>query len=239
MKPTLADAEAWLDFYGIGGATLADKLDTFRAIPNRCGTPDSVQVLGQRQCQWPEKRVSWYVEPNVYTRFPVWAMAWGPALKSWEDVCGIEFFEVETKETANIYVTAGRIDVSGMTLAWSHLPCGFTMRDQATQRYDTADAGGVFAAALTTQEVAAHEVGHAIGIGHLARGNLMQPFAAGNIITPKTGDISEAVARYGPPRGRPTPVPTPTPTPIPTPKPPPMDWLNFDWDSLDWSRLNR
>lgn len=233
--PIHRQAEAWLDFYGfLPGEKLEDRVRAYLATPRRCGNADTAMELG-RECKWPEKRVSWFVEPDVYKSFEVWSIAFGPALKSWEDVCGIEFVEAEARSNANIYVTAGRIDVAGMTLAWSHLPCGFSMQDQATQRYDTADRGGVYRVALSAQEVIAHEFGHAIGIPHLSRGNLMQPTAAGNIITPKRDDTTEGVARYGPPRGRPAPPPPTTPPP----KPPPMDWRGFDWDGIDWSRLNR
>lgn len=222
-KFTARDAEAWLDFYGVGkGLPLGVRLQLIRDTHWRCGVADRVQEAGRR-CQWPEKRVSYYVDPEVYDAIPAFSMALTPALKSWEKVCGIRF--VESKQTnANIRMQAGRIDGLNGTLAWSYLPCGFAMDDQALQRYDTGDVRGVFDAALTCQEVIAHEVGHAIGLSHLSTGNLMQPFASGRIIVPQKGDIAEVVARYGKSPSKPPEEPDEPPA-----QPPAMDWSKVDW----------
>jgi hypothetical protein len=48
-----------------------------------------------------------------------------------------------------------------------------------------------------------HEIGHAIGLDHLSRGNIMQPTAAGDIVRPMAGDIEQAVLRYGQPGPKP------------------------------------
>ena len=53
------------------------------------------------------------------------------------------------------------------------------------------------------------ELGHAIGISHIGPGNLMAPTYSSTINKPQSGDIQEAIARYGPPRVQPS-EPDPT-----------------------------
>jgi hypothetical protein len=88
------------------------------------------------------------------------------------------------------------------------------------QRYDSADMRG----RARILEVAAHEMGHAIGIDHVPVGAgkaLMNPFIQG-ITEPLGPDIAEAVERYGPVKVEP-PTDPPVNTPVDPPVNPPVD----------------
>jgi hypothetical protein len=122
--------------------------------------------------------------------------AYRKACSSWNDVCGIRLAEVNT--SGNIVSSAGRIDGSSGTLAWSYLPgVPSYMKEQLKQLFDNSEKW----TEQWLQEVACHEVGHAIGLDHSQdRNALMYPFSHnGSLPVPQAWDVAEAVKRYGPP----------------------------------------
>lgn len=129
------------------------------------------------------------------------------ALHRWEEVCGILFEELDSQE-ADITLYANLPNPGpGGTLADSELPCG---PDRLLrQRYDTDERWGIFnnndPNRIDLTRVICHEIGHAIGIFHISPGNLLAPTYS-SITHPQTGDIAEAMRRYGPPQSRPVPA---------------------------------
>lgn len=98
-------------------------------------------------------------------------------------------------------------------LAQSELANG---RDgRKTQQYDSTERWVVSDRPANAQidlaRVACHELGHFIGIPHIAAGNLLQPTYDVRIRGPQGGDIAEARARYGPPAVKPPPDDSPGP----------------------------
>lgn len=174
--------------------------------------PDALALAEAGVCKWPGGDVTWAVESHpsrlsFEDARDAYALAWG----WWARVCGLRPRYTTNPRTANVLMGAGRIDGPSGTLAWSELPCGGAA--QLRQRYDDAERWVVSetpaAGEIDLARVACHEVGHAVGIGHIGPGNLLAPTYSSRVRKPQAGDIEEAVRRYGPPREAPPEAPPP------------------------------
>jgi hypothetical protein len=164
----------------------------------RCGLPD-FNINDGTVCKWPHKNITYYTSINLpgLTESQV-DQAFDTAFAQWAAVCNIEPMRVEAATKANIYSRSGvgkkhHLDDRGGTLAWSELPCGVESNMQLDQMYDEAEAWSYNMAIA----VMCHEIGHALGLPHLANGNLMAPYYDPNVTAPQKGDIKEIVALYG------------------------------------------
>lgn len=167
-----------------------------------CGLPDDVQ--GTRVgdlCKWTKKLpLTWLLAED----WPVFsgedlARAFRIAFERWEAVANLKFAQV-AQGPADITIYPRKLDGAAGVLAESQLPCGTT--DYALwQRYDTGEnwiiSDNPPSGAIDLIRVACHEIGHALGIGHIAGPNLMAPHYSTKIRDPQVGDRSEIVARYG------------------------------------------
>ena len=178
---------------------------------------DSLAKAAGEMCRWPSADVPLSVNTAIgrLSADEVFA-AFEIACRRWNAVCGINLSVVRSGGFIN--VTTGRIDGPSGTLAWSELPCGGASR--LSQKYDGdenwSSADNAPSSTIDLRRVACHEIGHAIGIEHIGNGNLMAPYYSTAIIQPQTGDIAEAVARYGRPNQPPPPPPPPDPGTYPT-----------------------
>lgn len=178
-----------------------------------CGVPDH---LGDVSCKWPMLDVSVFAAGTLGG--VNLADAASIAINRWNDVCGLRLRLATNSKTAHILVSQGPIDGRNGVLAQSELPCGFTataMR-QLQQTYDSNEIWVIGdnppVGKIDLARVMCHELGHAIGIGHITDGNLMSPVYSTSIAVPRNADITEARARYG----SPAPVAPPsTPAPVP------------------------
>ena len=138
------------------------------------------------------------------------------AFSYWESCCNVKARYVESAADAVILIEQQAIDQPGGVLAWSELPDGVS-RTPRHQRYDSQETWVVderpSGLSIDLVRVAAHELGHAIGIPHISSGNLMAPIYSTSIRGPQQGDIAEAQSRYGKPVVVPPPAPPPAPTP--------------------------
>lgn len=191
--------------------------------PRFCKHPD-VMKMDARLASWPYREVSWYAPPGL--RFGQLsaddthaALEWG--WLQWHLRCGLNPSYNTNPRTADVAVTAGSVDGSFGTLAWSELPDGSPGParggPQRNQKFDEAEPWVNSATPTQFQidaaRVACHEIGHAIGIGHINTGNLMAPMYSQVIRVPQQGDIAEAMSRYGPPVVVDPPPPPPPPSP--------------------------
>jgi hypothetical protein len=193
---------------------LTDPLLGFCGVMEHIRTHDGV-------CKWPQPQVTWAVTGSLKPRVSdgdqkaAYAMAWD----FWMSVCGIEAKFVANSKTANVLMGSGPIDAGGNTLAWSHLPCGSAL--QLEQKYDTGETWIISdnpqRFEIDLVRVAAHEIGHVIGIPHLSdNGALLAPMYNPRVRSPQASDIAEAVKRYGQPKQEPT----------SPPQPPSGDWID-------------
>lgn len=121
------------------------------------------------------------------------------ATRSWMNVCGAKFAPSINPKTALLTVHFSGIDGPGRVLAWSDFPDG--KGSPRIQRFDSEENWVISEHPeiheIDILRVMSHELGHVLGVEHIACGNLMQPRYDPTIRYPQAGDIAEVVARYG------------------------------------------
>ena len=199
--PALQKAvKAYQTFNGIDPVGRVDEVTAHRFSRRRCGLPDfGLTDPNGQPCRWPMKKITYYHEikmPGINEEQI--KEAYDIAFSQWAEVCEIEPTRVDTPTKANIYARSGlgrkhHLDSRGGTLAWSELPCDVAENVQLDQMYDEAEPW-TFNMAVA---VICHELGHALGLGHLNAGNLMAPYYDPNVSAPQPGDVEEIVKLYG------------------------------------------
>lgn len=172
-----------------------------------CGVPDSLRTSELNA--WPEKKVTWSIAGSL-PQVPAESLkeCYQYAWSLWAAVCGIEPEYASNHKTAHVLLTAANLGGPMGVLADSYLaPEGVKRNDdfQAIQRYDTnepwhAEVTPPPLRKISLPIVMCHEIGHAIGLGHIAEGNLLQPSYDPRVDRPMPGDIAEAQRRYGKPK---------------------------------------
>ena len=131
------------------------------------------------------------------------------AFKAWTDVAGIEICQCPKKDTKNadILVGVGRgkkhnFDGQGGTLAWAYMPKG--KNRQLRMRFDLEEiwVQHQYERGIWMLPVAAHEVGHLLGLEHSkVKEALMAPYYNPFISTPQLkDDIMQIQKLYGKPK---------------------------------------
>ncbi len=131
------------------------------------------------------------------------------AFDAWSDVADITFVQ-ETDpwvgmqavgaDDVDIRIAGHTFDGPLGTLAHAFFPPNNGGAAAGDMHFDTAETWkvGFGGAGFSIFQVAAHEIGHAIGLGHTNVANsLMNPFYTEAIIGPQTDDILGAQAIYG------------------------------------------
>lgn len=167
-----------------------------------CRFPDVMNIAEELQ-KWPSGMVvTWCIEKACQSLNRTAAeAAYMQATQEWMRVCGVKFEPTTNPKTARLTVRFDGIDGAGRVLAWSDLPDPTTGAPRV-QKFD-GEENWVLSdkprpGEIDFLRVATHELGHVIGIGHLPAGNLMQGMYDPTLRSVKAGDITEAVARYGP-----------------------------------------
>ena len=142
-----------------------------------CGVPDH---YGTSECKWPDGDIPWTIT-SVIPGFTFESMkaAAAEAFARLAAVCGIMPRYTETAREARILLGTANMDGPSGVLADSQLPCGGVR--QCVQRYDVGERwtvdDGRASGRIDLTRVMAHEIMHALGVGHLPAGspNLIAP----------------------------------------------------------------
>jgi len=179
-------------------------------LPRFCGHPDIIpeKVTIGGMCRWDVPRDSVtgrMLIPWAITAYPprldaiIVKSTYTKAWSLWERVCNIQPIFVDDPNRALIQMGTRSIDAVGGILAESELPCGNIKL--CRQWYDTNEnwvvSDNPTPGQIDLTRVAAHEIGHAMGLNHGPSGNLLAPTYSLSIGTPQAWDIQEMVKRYG------------------------------------------
>lgn len=183
-----------------------------------CGRDDRDLAASGDRPRWPAfiKRLRWSFTGPLLQPFSDIELkgCFEEAWRRWSSVCNLTAEYVSNAATAHVVIGFGAIDGPSKVLAYSELADG-TERTKR-QTYDSSErftiADNPPADRIDLIRVATHEIGHVIGIPHIGTGNLMAPTYSQQIRGPQTGDVAEAMARYGPA----VPVTPPQPPDVPT-----------------------
>lgn len=188
-------------FHGLKSDGIVGVKTAHVLLRHRCGLPDFNISGSDVPCRWPMPRITYYSKlrlPGINADQA--DAAYDAAFAQWAAVCNIDPVRVNSPNTANIFAKSGAgkkdgLDDRGGTLAWSELPCNVSANMQLDQMFDEAEDWSFNMAVA----VICHELGHALGLAHLGKGNLMAPYYDPRVRTPQKGDVKEMVKLYGKP----------------------------------------
>jgi hypothetical protein len=202
----------------------------------RCGFPDILQPeYGEHSeamalmehatanlDKWQKKGLTYYIKSYVggsLSRSEQEGIIQG-AWNAWNKVCGINVTRSKSENSADLIIDTGagkrsNFDGAGGTLAWAYLPQGANFNDKLLMRFDLGETwiSNPSARGILMFNVACHEFGHMLGLGHSKKqGALMAPYYNPQIAVPQwDDDIPRVESRYGKLISSPTPAPAPTP----------------------------
>tara|TARA_R110000824_G_scaffold128568_4_gene289502 strand:+ start:18284 stop:18931 length:648 start_codon:yes stop_codon:yes gene_type:complete len=135
----------------------------------------------------------------------VWDGEFRLAFDSWSEVVPLTFEQVRANEEFDLYITTGKrrregFGKSGGTLAWAQLPPSRKYNGVLMSKFDLAERWVLPSNSeegVILRSVAAHEIGHLLGLGHsIDQDALMFPYI-NNSLKPMADDIGQIQRLYG------------------------------------------
>lgn len=163
----------------------------------RCFHPD--ELASTAACAWPAGvDASWYLDPGSVPAIaaPFVEASLTAATAIWAQSAGIRTPRVSDPNTARVLIRFTEIDGPWNVLGITQLPCGADGSSQVLMRLDVAEA---WTADMLAQ-VAAHEFGHALGLGHAPAPTvaLMAPIWNSRVYVLQPWDLVQVQGLYGP-----------------------------------------
>lgn len=157
------------------------------------------RALRAELCKLPGRAVNLYLAPGNHpfsddgTKRAILAGA-----QLWSKVVDLQFSFILNRDDAHIAMTFTRIDRPGGVLADMQLPCPY--RNTLRGRFDSSESWGESAPplgnAISLPSTAAHEIGHALGIGHGPSESIMYRLIRSDVNALGSWDRQQALLRY-------------------------------------------
>lgn len=211
--------EAWQDVQGLpADGQIGPVTERKILAPRFCGVRDRLMING-KICRWDHAKWDgsrFTVDPAVpcVTKYFVNGKAKkltkqqtdngiAEAAGLFGKVSALQLVPIQTPEGANLVIDFGEIDGASSVLAWCELPCGKDTTKTKLKMLVDDDEPWVISVSpesgyIDFVRVIRHELGHFVGMDHIAAGNLLAPYYDQNIRDFQAGDIKELVKRYGP-----------------------------------------
>lgn len=161
----------WLRSQGPAGIALAHMLGETESMSDFCQVSQQVaEFASENICKWPDADVPWTLVKLLPDKTEAQMKALlQPAFSKWDHV---KVRYVERSVDARVLVGCRHIDGQNGILADCYLPCGGV--NQVRLQFDTGDHWDE----EKFQQVAWHEFGHALGLGHAPQSspNIMAPY---------------------------------------------------------------
>ena len=164
----------------------------------RCGLPDALVTSNAKKIRkWGIRDLKYFIKRSD-SDMPdsIWHQEIRAAMDSWEAVTNVKFIRCENPNEANIIIDIGQgeqdsFDGKGGTLAWAYLPPNSSYNGQLLMKFDIAEfwITSPEKAGVLLQNVAAHELGHILGLTHSEINTaLMAPYYNKDVAVPQEND---------------------------------------------------
>jgi matrix metalloproteinase-27 len=170
-----------------------------------CGNAEPLRK--KDSSKWEKKHLNYFFLNRDLTEMSQsdWDSRFKLAFKSWSDVCDMSFTQIDNIFNADIVISVGNkieegFGEKGGILAWAYGPTDKGFSGVLMTKFDTAENWTLKKEeeGFILQAVAAHEIGHLLGLSHSKdESSLMFPYYRHSIIEPQKDDISKVRKLYG------------------------------------------